>query len=120
MFLGESRMPKNIEIVAVVLFFQVVLSGANWRAQAQVEKAPYPAMPSLDRYLIHDKDFEIALARSGAPKSISDAAEVMVLGRHGYTTAVEGTNGFLCLERSWGRPPMFRTSRTPKFAPPFA
>jgi len=60
-------------------------------------------MASLDQYLIQDKDSEIALARSAAPKSISDGAEVMVLGRQGYTTAVEGTNGFLCLvERSWG------------------
>ena len=30
-------------------------------------------------------------------------AEVMVLGPKGFTTAVKGTNGFLCLvERSWG------------------
>ena len=60
-------------------------------------------MVSLDQYLILDKDSEIALARSAAPKSISDGAEVMVLGRQGYTTAVKGTNDFLCLvERSWG------------------
>jgi hypothetical protein len=96
-------MRKNIEIIAVAFFLQIVLSGANWRAQAQVEKAPYPAMSSLDQYLIQDKESEIALAQSGAPKSIADAAEVMVLGRQGYTTAVKGTNGFLCLvERSWG------------------
>jgi hypothetical protein len=50
-----------------------------------------------------DKDSEVALARSAAPKSISDGAEVMVLGSEGYTTAVKGRNGFLCLvERSWG------------------
>jgi hypothetical protein len=93
----------KIEIIARALITQVVLSGAIWQAQAQVEKTSYPAMASLDRYLIQDKDSEIALARSAAPKSISDGAEVMVLGRQGYTTAVEGTNGFLCLvERSWG------------------
>jgi hypothetical protein len=96
-------MRKNIEIIAVAFFLQIVLSGANRQAQAQVEKAPYPAMSSLDQYLIQDKESEIALAQSGAPKSIADAAEVMVLGRQGYTTAVKGTNGFLCLvERSWG------------------
>jgi hypothetical protein len=96
-------MRKKVEIIAVALFVQVVLSGAIWRAQAQVEKASYPVMASLDRYLIPDKDSEIALARSAAPKSISDGAEVMALGRQGYTTAVKGTNGFLCLvERSWG------------------
>ena len=49
-----------------------------------------------------DQNSEIALARSAAPPSVSDAAEVMVLGREGYTTAVQGTNGFLCIvERSW-------------------
>jgi hypothetical protein len=88
---------------AVALFVQVALSGAVWRAQAQVEKASYPVMASLDQYLIPDTDSEIALARSAAPKSISDGSEVMVLGRQGYTTAVRGTNGFLCMvERSWG------------------
>jgi len=51
-----------------------------------------------------DEQSEIALARSAAPASISDGAEVMVLGRVGYTTAAKGGNGFLCLvERSWGR-----------------
>ena len=31
------------------------------------------------------------------PASISDGAEVLVLGRDGYTTAVKGGNGFVCL-----------------------
>src|ERR1700733_4488436 len=54
-------------------------------------------------YLIADTNAEIVLARSGAPASISDAAEVMVLGPSGYTSAAKGTNGFLCIvERSWG------------------
>jgi hypothetical protein len=60
-------------------------------------------MAPLDQYLMPDADSEIALARSAAPASISDGAEVMVLGREGYTTAVKGSNGFLCIvERSWG------------------
>lgn len=96
-------MRKTIGIFVVALFVQVVLSGAIRQAQAQEGKAPYPAMASLDQYLISDKDSEIALARTAAPKSISDEAEVMVLRRQGYETAVKGTNGFLCLvERSWG------------------
>jgi hypothetical protein len=46
-----------------------------------------------------------ALARSAAPESISRDAEVLVLGRHGYETAVKGKNGFVCLvERSWTAP----------------
>ncbi|MGD0509542.1 MAG: hypothetical protein ABSA27_17215, partial [Terriglobales bacterium] len=45
---------------------------------------------------------EIAMARSAAPESISRDAEVMVLGQHGYETAVQGKNGFVCVvERSW-------------------
>lgn len=59
-------------------------------------------MAPLDRYLIPDEKVEIALARSAAPASISDAAEVMVLRRDGYATAVNGSNGFVCIvERSW-------------------
>ena len=81
----------------------VVLPGATSQARAQAEKASYPEMAPLDQYLIHDVNSEIALARSAAPASVSDGAEVMVLGPKGYTTAVKGTNGFLCIvERSWG------------------
>ncbi len=72
-------------------------------AHAQAEKAPYAAMAPLDQYVMPDKTAEINLARSAAPAAISDGAEVMVLGRTGYTTAVKGSNGFLCIvERSWG------------------
>jgi hypothetical protein len=71
------------------------------QAGAQSNKEPYPAMAPLDQYLM-ERDAEIALARSAAPASISDNAEVMVLGPQGYTTAVKGTNGFLCIvERGW-------------------
>ena len=94
---------KTLSFLAVVILVQVIFPGANCLAQAQTGKAPYPAMAPLDQYLAPDRDTEIALARSAAPASISDAAEVMVLGRDGYTTAVKGTNGFLCIvERSWG------------------
>jgi hypothetical protein len=82
---------------------QVILPGATFLARAQAQKPPYPAMALLDRYLMPDENAEIALARTAAPPSISDAAEVMVLKRSGYATAVKGSNGFLCLvERSWG------------------
>jgi hypothetical protein len=71
---------------------------------AQAAKDAYPAMAPLDQYLIADEQSEIALARSAAPASISDAAEVMVLQRDGYKAAVKGSNGFMCLvERSWGQ-----------------
>jgi hypothetical protein len=71
---------------------------------AQAQTGPYPVAAPLDQYLIADQASEIALARSAAPASISDGAEVLVLGRDGYTTAVKGGNGFVCLvERSWGK-----------------
>jgi hypothetical protein len=94
---------KIILLIALAFFVQVVSPSTICRAQAPGEKAPYPTIAPLDRYLMPDASSEIALARSAAPASVSDEAEVMVLGPKGYTTAVKGTNGFLCLvERSWG------------------
>ena len=70
-------------------------------APAQADEAKYPAMGPLAQYMMPRAD-EIALARSAAPPSISDAADVMVLTDHGYETAAKGTNGWLCIvERSW-------------------
>jgi len=72
--------------------------------QAQ-SKTSYPSMAPVDQYLISDRNAEITLARSAAPDSISHDAKVLVLGRHGYETAVEGKNGFVCLvERGWMGP----------------
>ena len=63
--------------------------------------ADYPAMAPLDQYLM-DRTTEIALAKSSAPPSIADKATVLVLTRHGYETAVKGSNGFVCaVERAW-------------------
>ena len=59
-------------------------------------------MAPIDQYLMTDQGAEIALARSAAPESISRDAEVLVLGRHGFETAVKGKNGFVCIVgRSW-------------------
>jgi hypothetical protein len=59
-------------------------------------------MAPVDQYLMADRDAEIALARSAAPESISHDAEVLVLGRQGFETAVKGKNGFVCIVgRSW-------------------
>ena len=66
---------------------------------AQAEN--YSAMAPIDQYLM-DRAAEIALAKSAAPPAISDNATVLVLTRHGYETAAEGTNGFVCaVERGW-------------------
>jgi len=64
-----------------------------------------PAMQPLSKYLIADRNAEIALAKSAAPPSISADATVLVLGPKGYETAVKGKNGFTCIvERSWTSP----------------
>ncbi|MBV8552842.1 MAG: hypothetical protein JOY54_16220 [Acidobacteriaceae bacterium] len=93
----------RFKLITLVFLVQLGLAGATRPAAAQAEKAPYPAMATVDEYLIPDENTEIALARSAAPASISDRAEVMILGRKGFATAARGTNGFLCMvERSWG------------------
>ena len=97
-------MPNNtLRLISLAFLVHLVLPSILWQSRAQSDKTPYPVMAPLNQYLIADQNSEIALARTAAPASVSDAAEVMVLGRDGYTTAVKGTNGFLCIvERSWG------------------
>jgi len=110
---------NSVAIIALAFLFQVVIPRAICPAQAQAEKSPYPAMAPLDQYLMPDESSEIALARSAAPPSISGAAEVMVLGKNGYTTAVKGSNGFVCLvERSWGAATDFPEFWNPKMRAP--
>ena len=93
---------KLIRAIAFGSFVLVMVLGMVWQAQALDSKAQYPSMAPLDQYLMTDRNAEIALARSAAPESISRDAEVLVLGRHGYETAVKGKNGFVCVvERSW-------------------
>jgi len=94
---------NNIRIIALAFGIPIPFL---WPAcaLAQAAKAGYPAMAPLEQYLIPDEKAEIVLARSSAPASISNTAEVMVLRRDGYATAVKGSNGFVCIvERSWGK-----------------
>lgn len=89
-------------------FVLVALLSFAWDIHAQDSKnsaSPYPNMAPLDQYLMADRNAEIALARTAAPKSISADASVMVLERSGYETAVKGNNGFVCIvERAWMSP----------------
>ena len=97
--------PKIIRTTVLATFALAVVLSMAWPAQAQDAKAPYPTMAPLEQYLVPDRNAEIALARSAAPASVSSDAEVLVLGRHGYETAVKGKNGFVCLvERAWMAP----------------
>lgn len=83
-----------------VMFICAVLGARPLPAQAP--NAPYPTMAPIDQYLMPDRNAEIALARSAAPEAVSRDAKVLVLGRRGYETAVEGKNGFVCfVERGW-------------------
>ena len=69
---------------------------------AQDAKQSYPTMAPVEQYLM-DRAAEIELARSAAPDSISRDATILVLGRQGYETAVQGKNGFVCIVgRAWG------------------
>lgn len=94
----------TVRISALVIGGVALLGALGGPAQAKAQQAATgaPVWGSIDRYLMADRDAEIALARSAAPSSIADRAEILVLGPHGFQTAVAGTNGFVCLVgRSW-------------------
>jgi hypothetical protein len=87
-----------------VFLVALVFAGAGLVARPAPPDA-YARVAPLDQYLIGDRGAEIALARSAGPPAVSADATVLVLGRHGYETAVAGRNGFTCLvERSWMNP----------------
>ena len=93
---------KMVRTITLGTFALVAVLCATRPGRAADAKTTYPSMAPLDQYLMADRDAEIALARSAAPPSISSDATVIVLGRHGYETAVEGKNGFVCIvERAW-------------------
>jgi hypothetical protein len=80
----------------------LVALGSAHLALAQDPATRYTKMAPLDQYHMADRNSEIALARTAAPESISRDAEVLVLGRHGFETAVKGKNGFVCIVgRGW-------------------
>src|SRR5258708_21057529 len=93
---------RTIWIMAPVLAISIGCLVPNAIAQSN----PYPKMAPIDQYLMTDQSAEIALARSAAPESIARDAEVQVLGRHGFETAVKGKNGFVCIvARGWTSAP---------------
>ncbi len=96
---------RRLTVIASLSFAVVLGLIGIKRGQAQASKTTYPSMAPLDQYLMADRNAEIALARSAAPDSISGDAKILVLGRHGYETAVAGKNGFVCVvERGWMSP----------------
>src|SRR6202453_4310387 len=95
---------KKLAAIAIKGFALLAVLGTAQHAISQDATTPYPQMAPVEQYLM-DRDAEIALARSAAPEAISRDAEILVLGRHGYETAVKGKNGFVCdVERAWMGP----------------
>ncbi|HKW87663.1 MAG TPA: hypothetical protein VJN21_02800 [Candidatus Acidoferrales bacterium] len=109
--MGASKARKKLPVGTVggtVMWLVALLFGVAAGAHAQTQLTPsqlrdkYPKMAPIEDYLMN-RDAEIALARTAAPEAISKDASVLVLTRHGWETAVKGTNGFVCMvERSWG------------------
>ena len=92
---------KSFQAIASLSFVLILILDAR----AQSRQMSYPNMAPIDQYLITDRNAEIALARSAAPEVISRDAKIMVLGRDGYESAVDGKNGFVCvIERAWMSP----------------
>ena len=91
---------RTIWIMATIMLALAINTGFLVPSAA-AQSDPYPKMAPVDQYLM-EKDAEIQLARSAAPDSISRDATILVLGRQGYETAVEGKNGFVCIvARGW-------------------
>jgi hypothetical protein len=91
------------EVAVLLVALSVLFEAREMRPQEAITK--YPHMAAVEQYLMTDRKAEIALARSAAPDSSSNDAAVLVLGRHGYETAVKGKNGFVCaVERGWMGP----------------
>jgi hypothetical protein len=92
----------KVSTMAIRSFALLLMLGTTCPARPQDATKPYAKMAPIDQYLM-DKSAEIELARSAAPDSISHDATIMVLGRRGYETAVQGKNGFVCfVGRGWG------------------
>src|SRR6516165_923898 len=80
----------------LMIGFALVIAMGCGVSNAAAQSDPYPRMAAIGQYLM-EKNAEVQLARSAAPASISRDATILVLGRQGYETAVEGKNGFVCM-----------------------
>ena len=95
----------RIRSIAINTISVLAMLGAASSAFAQGGATAYPRMAPLEQYLM-DRTAEVVLARTAAPASISHDASVLVLGRHGFETAVKGKNGFVCfVDRGWSSAP---------------
>ena len=102
----EASMRQSVIRMMMLAFLAgAIVISVGTPAEGKTANPLYPRMAPLGQYLMADRDAEIALARSAAPSSISQSAEVLILGPTGYKTAIQGKNGFVCMvERSWTAP----------------
>ncbi len=92
-------------IIGIGAYSLILLLGSVSPANADEMTAAYPAPASFEQFRFANSADEIALARTAAPASLSNDAEILTLGDRGYETAVKGKNGFVCLiQRSWVNP----------------
>lgn len=116
-----NKLQGSMRTLATTATFAALLLAALSSAYGATPpdvKAQYTSMAPLHLYL-DDRDTEIAMARSAAPDTISRDASVLVLTDHGYVTAVEGKNGFVCVvERAWMSPEDSKDFWNPKMRGP--
>jgi hypothetical protein len=84
----KSTRERVIAVMALVLVISVCLLVP--KAAAQSDK--YPKMAPVDQYLM-ERNAEILLARSAAPKPISSDATILVLGRKAMKQLSEERTG---------------------------
>jgi hypothetical protein len=93
---------RTLQIIALANSVPVVALAALSQAQS---RTPYPSMAPLDQYLMADRNAEIALARSRLRRPSFAMRKLRSPGAHGYETAVEGKNGFVCMVERAGMNP---------------
>jgi hypothetical protein len=99
-------MRTRINAIGMVGFAVLGMLGPVHQAMAQDAATTYTKMAPVEQYLMADREAEIALARTAAPDSIARDAEILVLGRRGFESAVKGKNGFVCIVgRGWTSAP---------------
>ena len=78
-------------VLAILMILLASIGGAQTLAPTRA--GPRPLLP---------RDYEIALARSAAPPSISARARVLAFTDSGFVVADSGSNGVTCVvDRSW-------------------
>jgi hypothetical protein len=106
----KTRINRRQSACALILSVLAVIAAQS--ALAASADSSHSAMAPIKAYLMASEQQEIALARTAAPPSISNHATVMVFGVHGYVTAVNGSNGFVCIVgRSWGAAVSIKSAR---------